>query len=153
MKKYIITNPSTGEVLSVQEAVFDGNVTEGLDTQNNTYIKEVPLASDTSELLNKFFWNFNTNTLDPYPSSKPSTYHYWNGSAWVKNGIKFRKELRAKRQVRLSACDWTQMPDSPLTTEQRAAWSTYRQELRDITSNLTGSENLIEDAPWPVPPE
>jgi len=42
-------------------------------------------------------------------------------------------DVRADRNARLADCDWTQLADSPLTTEQRAAWATYRQALRDVT--------------------
>ncbi len=42
-------------------------------------------------------------------------------------------EVRTERTALLSACDWTQLADAPLTTEQRAAWQAYRQSLRDIT--------------------
>lgn len=41
---------------------------------------------------------------------------------------------RLARQVRgeaLARSDWRVMPDSPLSTEQRAAWVAYRQALRD----------------------
>lgn len=29
--------------------------------------------------------------------------------------------------------DWTQLPDAPLTAEQKQAWAEYRQELRDAS--------------------
>ena len=48
----------------------------------------------------------------------------------------------------LANSDWTQMPDSPLTTEQKAAWATYRQALRDVTAQ-EGFPNSIQ---WPVSP-
>lgn len=31
--------------------------------------------------------------------------------------------------------DYTQLPDAPFTVEQKAEWATYRQELRDLSSN------------------
>lgn len=37
--------------------------------------------------------------------------------------------IRAERNKLLADCDWTQLPDAPIDA---AAWSTYRQELRDI---------------------
>ena len=40
-------------------------------------------------------------------------------------------EMRSQRNVRLANCDWTQLPDS---TVDKAAWATYRQALRDITT-------------------
>ena len=42
--------------------------------------------------------------------------------------------VRSMRNNELTATDWTQMPDSPLTTAKKAEWSVYRQALRDITT-------------------
>lgn len=42
--------------------------------------------------------------------------------------------VRSDRNLRLSACDWTQLPDCPLSNVQQTAWATYRQALRDITA-------------------
>ncbi len=58
--------------------------------------------------------------------------------------------IRSIRDGLLGRCDWTQLPDSPLTEEQRAAWATYRQALRDILE--TNSTNLVETV-FPTPPE
>lgn len=41
-------------------------------------------------------------------------------------------ELIEKRNNRLAASDWTQMPDSPLSDTKKAEWSSYRQALRNI---------------------
>lgn len=42
-------------------------------------------------------------------------------------------QIRQRRNNRLSATDWTQLPDAPLTQEQKAIYFTYRQQLRDVT--------------------
>ena len=42
--------------------------------------------------------------------------------------------IRSERNQRLSACDWTQLSDAPLTNVETADWGTYRQALRDITT-------------------
>lgn len=52
--------------------------------------------------------------------------------------------VRAQRNALLASCDWTQLPDSPV---DKTAWATYRQELRDIT---TQSDPF--DIQWPVEP-
>ena len=57
---------------------------------------------------------------------------------------------RIKRNQLLSDSDWTQMNDSPLPTEAKTAWATYRQELRDL-SDLAEWPNLGDDD-WPVAP-
>ena len=38
----------------------------------------------------------------------------------------------AKRISLLSGSDWTQLPDSPLSSTKKAEWATYRQSLRDL---------------------
>lgn len=44
---------------------------------------------------------------------------------------------RSERNRRLAESDWTQMPDVALTQEQKQAWATYRQELRDLVNGIT----------------
>lgn len=57
--------------------------------------------------------------------------------------------VRDSRNGKLSSCDWTQIPDAPLTVEQRQAWQTYRQALRDITTQDGFPWNVV----WPSRPE
>lgn len=59
-------------------------------------------------------------------------------------------EIRVKRDGMLAACDWTQMPDSPLADATKTAWATYRQQLRDYPDQ-TGFDPLNPPA-WPTPP-
>ena len=42
--------------------------------------------------------------------------------------------LREHRDAELAISDWTQMPDADLDADTKAAWATYRQELRDLPS-------------------
>lgn len=56
--------------------------------------------------------------------------------------------VRAERNERLVASDWTQVIDSPLTTAQSLQWANYRQSLRDITAQA-GFPWAID---WPVKP-
>lgn len=55
--------------------------------------------------------------------------------------------LRAERARLLAACDWTQMPDVPLSVAQKQAWAAYRQALRDFPETC-GPDNPV----WPEPP-
>jgi hypothetical protein len=43
-------------------------------------------------------------------------------------------EIRRERNQLLAKSDWTQLEDSPLSTEKKDEWMTYRQYLRDITN-------------------
>jgi hypothetical protein len=54
-------------------------------------------------------------------------------------------QVRAERNSKLAASDWTQVADS---TADKAAWATYRQALRDITTQA-GFPWTID---WPTQP-
>lgn len=54
--------------------------------------------------------------------------------------------IRQKRDKLLIDCDYTQMPDSPLSEAEKEEWKIYRQALRDITEDalfLTVPEQII----------
>jgi hypothetical protein len=72
--------------------------------------------------------------------------------------------LKAERNTRLTATDWTQLPDVPQNVKN--VWATYRQELRDLTNkegfpwyNIVVLETDygftvdLAKAPWPVAPQ
>jgi hypothetical protein len=48
--------------------------------------------------------------------------------------------IREARNRLLTECDWTQLPDAPLTDEQKQVWATYRQQLRDIPETFENPE-------------
>jgi hypothetical protein len=56
--------------------------------------------------------------------------------------------VRAQRNTLLTACDWTQLSDCPLSDETKALWATYRQELRDVPEQ----EGFPETVVWPGEP-
>ncbi|WP_394443896.1 tail fiber assembly protein [Sulfitobacter sp. M23508] len=58
------------------------------------------------------------------------------------------REVRRQRDHLLSVSDWTQVPDSPHTPEQRQAWKEYRQALRDLPENIEDLAAVV----WPQPP-
>lgn len=55
-----------------------------------------------------------------------------------------RMTPHGKRRQLLIDSDWTQLPDTNLTTEQRTLWAQYRQELRDMS--------FQEPITWPQRP-
>lgn len=93
------------------------------------------------------------NTYSQVVSANPSL----ELPAWseIETEFETKKEkelLEPVRNVRnklLAECDWTQVPDAPLTDLQKQSWATYRQELRDITDNFVDEKSLV----WPVKPE
>lgn len=59
------------------------------------------------------------------------------------------KVLRDIRDAKLTKCDWTQGNDVQLSSEQKAAWAVYRQQLRDLPGNTADPDNPT----WPTPPQ
>ena len=61
------------------------------------------------------------------------------------------QELRILRDNELKTSDWTQVPDSPLDSTTKAAWATYRTELRDLPSSAKAPYWFVE-SDWPKAP-
>jgi len=58
------------------------------------------------------------------------------------------RQVRKDRNFALTQCDWTQMPDTPISVEQKAAWGAYRQALR----NVPAQPNFPWAVTWPTTP-
>jgi hypothetical protein len=58
------------------------------------------------------------------------------------------QSIRAIRNSKLMACDWTQGRDSPLSQEKQDEWAQYRQALRDLPMVVTDPTQVV----WPTPP-
>ena len=86
----------------------------------------------------------------PLPAC-PGQYYVWDYivNEWVADTTTAAAAATTQRNDLLSASDWTQIPNGPLTALQQQAWATYRQQLRDITDQ-PGYPMTIE---WPVAPQ
>ena len=56
--------------------------------------------------------------------------------------------VRATRDKKLTASDWTQMTDSPLASDKKTEWATYRQSLRDLPT----ASGFPHTMTWPEEP-
>jgi hypothetical protein len=59
-----------------------------------------------------------------------------------------KEVVRTKRNSLLAESDWTQLPDTPLSPEDKSLWVSYRQSLRDVTGQEGFPYNII----WPEAP-
>jgi len=136
MKNYIIYIEKTGQIIRYGfcpdddyflQAQIDENIMEGtIDCDSyilNNEIVSIPPAPNQYCVFD----------YDAKQWVDPRTY----ATQWpiVKN----------QRDVLLLESDWTQLPDVLLS--DKAAWVTYRQELRDITKQADPF-NIV----WPIPP-
>ena len=59
--------------------------------------------------------------------------------------------MRIERNRRLAECDWVVTQATETGTTQSDAWKTYRQALRDMTSQ-TPSDDALSNINWPTKP-
>ena len=72
--------------------------------------------------------------------------------AWLEGAFdRAIADLRQRRNGLLSSSDWTQLPDTTLTTAEKTAWMNYRTELRNITNGLTTVEE-VNSVAFPTKP-
>ena len=67
-----------------------------------------------------------------------------------------RNSIRQDRNDLLAQSDWTQLPDNSLTAEQKNEWVQYRQQLRDLPSQVqikTSYISTINAMTWPLAPD
>ncbi len=86
-------------------------------------------------------------------AESPSIFHVynWTTHAWDWSSADFWQKVRADRDLKLSLSDWTQLPDSPITSEKRAEWVTYRAALRNVPAN-NSSVTELDNITWPNEP-
>jgi hypothetical protein len=58
--------------------------------------------------------------------------------------------VRAERDARLAASDWTDLPRARLTEDQRAAWTAYRDALFDLPDAQPAV--TLSSVVWPLKP-
>ena len=114
---------------------------------NNFYTyKVIPVGLDDSD--------YTKNYEEGTPTQSGSVYvQNWLITSASAEEITEREntqwdEVRSERNRLLTECDWTQMNDTPISGSKLTEWQTYRQSLRDITSQ----SNPFEIS-WPTKPE
>lgn len=123
-----------------------------------TEIPYVVLPDNTYEVTKEIFDSpigqiaFNGTNVIVISEPKPVIWDIWDfqTNSWIdgRDPIEWGNNVKAERDAKLYQSDWTQIPNNPLTTEKQAEWATYRQNLRDITSQSGYPLNVI----WPTPP-
>lgn len=120
---------------------FPSEMTESLMNEWDIYeVRQTPKPND-----------YTKNISEETPILIEGVYYQnWIQSDATQSEIDLRisdkwEEIRTQRNELLQECDWTQLSDIPQTTKD--LWSTYRQQLRDITSQ--SNPYFIA---WPVKP-
>ena len=125
---------------------FPKNLTNDVLASFHTY----PVVSVSVDIDSDYEKNYVEGT--PIQSGSVYVQNWIISSASVEE-IQQRKEekwteIREIRNTLLTECDWTQMNDSPISGSDLTNWQTYRQSLRDVTSQSNPFEIT-----WPTKPE
>lgn len=137
----------------------------------NELKRDNPNTSFSSNLsdMDLGFWNVFPVVDRPKPPFDPATENLnqvdptLENGEWVMNWqvtpatseeIAERHEYRSAmvredRNQRLAECDWTQLPDSPLSDVDKTLWKTYRRQLREVPEQAS----YPWDVQWPVKPD
>lgn len=135
---------ATGKVVSVTSFASSPTVTVD-GTQDEHYLYR---TVSSNQVVSKFY-NFTTELFEDYPPKPNSDFYDWVLTEWVFNQTEFLAAVRRERNRKLAETDWTQMADVSLTSEEQTEIVNYRTALRDVPSNLTGSERSLDDVQWP----
>jgi hypothetical protein len=120
---------------------FPSEMTESLMNEFNIYeVRQTPMPND-----------YTKNVVEGTPILVDGVYYQnWEQTNASDSEINGRIDLKWEeiRQIRnelLQECDWTQLGDIP--TETKTIWQSYRQELRDVTTQ-SNPFSIV----WPVKP-
>lgn len=136
---------SHGEIVS-SFSYAAGEYTDGGTIQGNT-IRVLDASVNVKEFRKT---NYHNGDAWVTRSEQPGEFYVWASGAWSVDNARLQAEIRAERNRRLAASDWTQVPDSPLSDSDKTAWANHRQALRDFPAVNTAT--TWEDIVWPTQP-
>ena len=138
MKKIWLVNNVTGVIQGSGYVSNDLNINS--ITAENSIAVELPPSNDLQ------LWQQDQWVDRP---TRPDDNHLWVDGAWQLDELSLVTTIHRQRNMFLTKSDWTQIPNNPLTAEQQTAWATYRQALRDITTQ----SGYPFDVTWPTTPQ
>ena len=137
MKQIWLVNSITG--------VIQGAGTISDDTDINTINVENSIVVEISPSNNMQVWKNDSWVDRPI---QPGDNYEWIDEAWQLNKEKASAKIQQQRNLLLAETDWIVIKAVDQGTQVPQAWSTYRQQLRDITLQ----PNYPFTVTWPTPP-
>jgi hypothetical protein len=138
---------ANGEVGYTISPADDGQYTDGA-TYGDYTARHIPYTSNDDDYIIGKYWDGGWQSR----GDRPSEFHFWVNGAWALSTDALFNNIRLNRARFLAMSDWTQMPDVTFNAGVKAAWTTYRQALRDVPANNADVTSL-DDVSWPTPPE
>jgi hypothetical protein len=136
----LVIEKNSGEVVYFGEFVFSPWLTsltkDWVDTRLNPENSQILNEAQPEPWLGERAWR---------QTEKGFALTEWGQTLMAERDVAQGTKVRAERNAKLSASDWTQVADAPV---DKAAWAAYRQALRDITAQ----EGFPWTIDWPVQP-
>lgn len=149
MSAFIVYSASEG---GINKTVIRYGEAPAEDIEDQAGSDEVAVAVPTGQMDN--FYTYSQMLETPpetggvltanmmYDTSEMSLFFVMGSSINSAIGV------RQTRDRLLADSDWTQLADAPLTATKKEQWATYRQALRDISSQPGYPDNVT----WPTQP-
>ena len=154
IKHIAYIHPTTGEIQRMDLAQ-GYNPPEGLTEGGESFLLHIfDELPEVHKFMEERYYDF-TNEFFVARAPKPNPFSFWSNGGWDWNDYAFLQSTRKTRDILLYRSDWTQVADAPLSSEQVAEVTAYRQALRDITDPMIANpENYstLESIPWPTKP-
>ena len=111
-------------------------------------------CKDFSYFMANYWFNLTDQTFVKVESEQPNEYAEYDPTTkeWSWDASLILADIRRERDSKLKMSDWTQLSDTNLTAEQKAAAVDYRRELRDVTKNIGNPVNAAA-IDWPTVPD
>jgi hypothetical protein len=110
---------------------------EYVDNRNNLEITELGIYEQAI-----IDYNNEIKRIEDEILAQEASRDYWVHLRFIRNDL-------------LTQSDWTQLPDSPLSTEKQLEWIFYRNNLRNLPDNIEDPKPLalnLNHPSWPIPP-
>ena len=143
---WAVIDKGNGEVVSTMH-MNSADISDGGDYGDGFFVKDITREYNPDSFITTKYWSDGWQNLP----EKPQGSYKLEGGAWVFNEDEFLAILRADRNNKLLASDWTQLADVVFSAGVKTAWVTYRTALRNVPANNSEVTD-IADIVWPVSP-
>ncbi len=147
-----------GIALAIGEYPEEGDLEDSAGHHYIVYIleKNFPESAckDFHYFMTNYWYDLTNKEFVKVESAQPNQYAVYSPTTktWSWDAALVLDDIRRLRNGRLGGSDWTQLSDTNLTAEQKAAAVEYRKALRDITIGI-GNPVDTDAVDWPTPPD
>lgn len=145
-----------GIALAIGEYLAEGSQDDGKLWIVYMYEHDFPEESckDFSYFMTNYWYDLDLHKFVKVKSEQPNEYAVYDPKeeTWSWDAASVLVDIRRQRDSLLARSDWTQLSDTNLTSEQKAAAVDYRRELRDITKDI-GNPVTADAVDWPTVPD